>query len=447
MEIIYFLAGVLAAVIPIVCYLLARKKVFEQQAAQQTGFLAEQEKRLSENMRRLEGELASVRTERDELARQEARLGAENRILNERLETQRTEMVSVREQMNREFRLMAESILEEKSRKFTELNRENIDRILHPLQEKIGEFKVKVEETYDKESKERFSLDSRIRELVELNRRISEEANNLTKALKGDSKTQGDWGEMILENILKKSGLSEGREYFIQKTLTDETGHAITGETGRRMRPDVIVSYPDDRKVIIDSKVSLTAYSRYVNAETREDTDRALSEHLRSIKNHIDELGTKKYQDYTDALDFVMMFIPNEPAYLVAMQHDGELWQYAYSKRVLLISPTNLIAALKMVADLWKRDDQNRNALEIARRGAALYDKFVGFVESMREIGVNLDRTARSYQQAFGQLKEGKGNLIGQVEKLRKLGLKSSKELPSGLLMKEDDAARKEETE
>ena len=362
-----------------------------------------------------------------------SRLEADNRILNDRLSAQRNEAETMREQMNNEFRLMANSILEEKSRRFTEINQENIGRILTPLQEKLVEFKQKVEDTYDKESKERFSLDTRIRELVELNRQISQEANNLTKALKGDSKVQGDWGEMILESILEKSGLVKGREYFTQETLADEVGKAQINEDGRKMRPDIIVIYPDKRRVIIDSKVSLTAYSRYVDAESPEDATKALQEHIRSLKNHVLELAAKRYQDYVESLDFVMMFVPNEPAYLVAMQQEPTLWQFAYDHRVMLISPTNLIAALKLIVDLWNRDKQSRHAIEIANQGASLYDKFVGFVNSMTEIGTNIDKVARSYQQAFSQLKEGKGNLISKAEKLRTLGIKAKKELPSGL--------------
>ncbi|MCP9611216.1 DNA recombination protein RmuC [Coprobacter tertius] len=356
---------------------------------------------------------------------------AEKRSADEKLQRQKEEIMVMREQMTNEFRLMANSILEEKSKRFTEINRENIDRILHPLQEKLSEFKQKVEETYDKESKERFSLDRRIKELVELNQQIGREANNLTKALKGDSKIQGDWGEMILESILEKSGLVKGREYYTQETITDEAGKKRLNEDGKRMRPDVVVVYPDQRKVIIDSKVSLTAYTRYVEAETPEESVKALQEHVRSLKSHVLELSAKNYQDYVKSLDFVMMFIPNEPAYLAAMRQDPSLWQFAYDKRVMMISPTNLIAALKLIVDLWNRDKQSRNALDIAERGAALYDKFVGFVDSMGEIGENLDKTYRSYRQAVGQLKEGKGNLIGQVEKLKALGIKAKKELPS----------------
>lgn len=391
-------------------------------------------RRNCELQRQLDGRQTEIKRLGQELLNEKVervKSEAEKRSADEKLQRQKEEIMVMREQMTNEFRLMANSILEEKSKRFTEINRENIDRILHPLQEKLSEFKQKVEETYDKESKERFSLDRRIKELVELNQQIGREANNLTKALKGDSKIQGDWGEMILESILEKSGLVKGREYYTQETITDEAGKKRLNEDGKRMRPDVVVVYPDQRKVIIDSKVSLTAYTRYVEAETPEESVKALQEHVRSLKSHVLELSAKNYQDYVKSLDFVMMFIPNEPAYLAAMRQDPSLWQFAYDKRVMMISPTNLIAALKLIVDLWNRDKQSRNALDIAERGAALYDKFVGFVDSMGEIGENLDKTYRSYRQAVGQLKEGKGNLIGQVEKLKALGIKAKKELPS----------------
>ena len=335
MEIIYLiiglLSGLLVAVVVFIMQYNSGKQVRQELIEARTG------QKKSEELLHEEKLIVS-------------RLEADNRILNDRLSAQRNEAETMREQMNNEFRLMANSILEEKSRRFTEINQENIGRILTPLQEKLVEFKQKVEDTYDKESKERFSLDTRIRELVELNRQISQEANNLTKALKGDSKVQGDWGEMILESILEKSGLVKGREYFTQETLADEVGKAQINEDGRKMRPDIIVIYPDKRRVIIDSKVSLTAYSRYVDAESPEDATKALQEHIRSLKNHVLELAAKRYQDYVESLDFVMMFVPNEPAYLVAMQQEPTLWQFAYDHRVMLISPTNLIAALKLIA-------------------------------------------------------------------------------------------------
>lgn len=345
--------------------------------------------------------------------------------------SQQEELVNTRNQLNKEFQILANQILEEKTQRFTDTNKMNIEAILRPLNDRLLEFKTKVEETYDKESKQRFSLEERIKELVVLNSQISEDANNLTKALKGNNKVQGNWGEMILESILEKSGLKKGEEYYIQETLRDDSGRAIQNVDGNRLQPDVVVVYPGGRKIIIDSKVSLTAYVRYIESDNDDIKIMAEKEHVLSMKQHIDELSQKSYQDYAESLDFVMMFIPNEPAYILAMQLDSSLWDYAYRKRILLISPTNLIASLKVVSDLWKREYQSRNAQEIAKRGAILYDKFAGFVDTLQEIGKNIDRSQKSYDKAISQLKDGNGNLIRQAEMLKELGVKAQKELPN----------------
>ena len=335
-----------------------------------------------------------------------------------------------RKETNNDLELMMQRILEDKSEKLTQRNNSELQALLNPFKDNINDFRKKVEETYDKESKMRFSLEQRILELVELNNRISDDAKNLTNALKGNSKVQGDWGEMILESILERSGLQKNREYFIQDTIKDEFGKAVINEHGQMMRPDVIIAYPDNKKVIVDSKVSLTAYSKYMDADISSPTKkRFLDEHILSIRKHVRELANKSYQDYTTSLDFVMMFIPNEAAYALAMQENPDLWQEAYKQRVLIISPTNLIAALRLVADLWKREHQNRNAMEIADRGGRLYDKFATLVESLNEVGSAINKVNSTYSTAMKQVKEGSGNLISQVEKLRTLGAKTKKQL------------------
>ncbi len=359
-----------------------------------------------------------------------AELKATLQAKEELLKQQQQELLSTREQLNKDFQVLANQILEEKTARFTDINRLNMESILKPLNEKLVEFKSKVEETYDKESKQRFSLEERIRELVTLNQQISEDANNLTKALKGNNKIQGNWGEMILESILEKSGLKKGEEYFTQDILTNENGMRIVNDQNKALQPDVVVVYPGGRKIIIDSKVSLNGYVRCVEAQTDGERIAAEKDHVLSVKKHIDELSSKSYQDYIESLDFVMMFVPNEPAYILAMQLDSGIWDYAYRKRILLISPTNLIASLKVVSDLWKREYQSRNAQEIAKRGAILYDKFAGFIDTLQDVGKNIERTQKSYDKAFSQLKEGNGNLIRQAEMLKELGVKAQKELP-----------------
>lgn len=355
----------------------------------------------------------------------------ENKYHKEMLENQKTEIEGIGKKFSNEFKLLADGILEDKSKRFTELNQNNIERLLKPLGENILNFQKKVDEVYDRESKERFSLGKEVEKLVQLNQKISEEANNLTNALKGQVKQQGNWGEMILESILERSGLVKDREYFVQESFKDEEG--------RRFQPDVIIKYPDNRKVIIDSKVSLVAYERYCSSQNSDEQKKELTSHIRSIRNHIDILSSKGYQELVGDLDFVTMFLPVEPAFIIAMQADPDIWNYAYSRSVLLLSPTNLIAALKLIHNLWQREYQNRHALEIAERGGQLYDKFVGFVESLTSVGDNISRSQKSYEQAMGQLTDGKGNLVSQAQKLKDLGAKAKKSIPTSLLDSFDD--------
>ncbi len=353
---------------------------------------------------------------------------AEYRALEEKLLEHRKEFEDMQARFTVEFKNLANEILEEKSKKFTEQNKVNLNDILKPLGEKIKDFEKKVEEVYDKESQQRYSLKEEVKRLAELNQQVSKEASNLSKALKGDSKSQGIWGEIILESILEKSGLVKDREYFIQESFK--------GENEKRQQPDVILNYPGNRSIIIDSKVSLTAYERYVSAEDDKMRETAMKEHLLSVRKHIQELSLKNYQDLyqLNSLDFVMMFLPVEPAYLLAIQADSDMWQYAYDKRILLISPTNLIAALKLVVSLWRQEYQNKNALEIARRSGELYDKFVGFMEDLTDVGNKLKQTQKSYDASMNKLSLGRGSLVKRAQDLKELGIKTRKDIPQNII-------------
>ena len=302
------------------------------------------------------------------------------------------------------------------------------------MKNELGDFKKKVEETYEKESKERFSLGKEIDRLVKMSEQVSQEANNLTTALKGNSKMQGNWGEMILESILEHSGLVHGREYVTQEFIRDLSGNIIKDDQGHGLQPDVIISYPDHRKVIIDSKVSLVAWEQYVSESDIGKQEQALKSHISSLRNHIDGLSKKNYPKYAIALDYVLMFIPIEPAFLEAVKKDTLLWKYAYDKKIMLVSPTNLLAVLKIIADLWKVEQQNRNAIEIAEKAGALYDKFHGFLTNLELVGKKLSDAQISYDDAFKQLSTGKGNLIGRVEELKKMGADAGKQIPDRLL-------------
>ncbi len=410
--ILYFLSG--TALTALIAFFFHRSVVKQHQ----------------QNITSLQEKNGLLSVEKDQL--RERATGAETR-----LDVLENQYKKIGDNFKNEFQNLAQTILEEKSRKFSELNEEKIKGILDPLRTQIGEFKQKVEENYDKESKERFSLGREVQRLIEKTQQVSDEANNLTTALKGSTKMQGNWGEMILETLLENSGLTKGREYVVQAFLKDKAGNVIKDENGKGLQPDVVFSYPDQRKVIIDSKVSLLAWDECMSHTVKEEQDRCLKEHIRCIRQHIDGLSKKNYPRYAEALDYVLMFVPLEPAFLEAVKGDSSLWKYAYDKRILLVSPTNLFAVLKIIADLWKVEMQNKHAIEIADKAGQLYDKFVSFIDNMEAVGKKIGDAQDCYQDAFKQLSTGRGNLIGRVEELKKMGAKANKQLGDKILMLE----------
>lgn len=378
---------------------------------------------LKEEKNKLQSQLELQTDTIQGLRQQQVRLQEANKFLEERLATQKEDLLGLKDKLYKDFELLSQNILEKKTEKFTEQNKVSMDAILSPLKEKISSFEKQVQDAYEKENAARFSLGEKVKELMDLNHQLKQEAHSLVNALKGQSKTQGDWGEMILESILEKSGLVNGREYHTQSSFKSEDG--------RQQRPDVIVDYPGGRQVVIDAKVSLNAYERFSSAETEEEQVGAMKEHIMAIRNHVKTLSEKNYQDLYQltTLDYVLMFVPIEPAFLVAVQQDQDLWQYAYERKVVLISPTNLMAVMRLIADMWQVEHQNQNALEIAKRGGELYDKFVGFVEDLKKVGEQVDRTQKSYDAAMNKLSDGKGNLMRQAEMLKELGAKTKKSL------------------
>jgi DNA recombination protein RmuC len=421
METVYLLLG--AAVVAVITGLIIRsyyggKLIVLQEKCNQLLQQYEEIKSTSANKEKTLYELTSSNSVKE----------TELKHLTERLQEQKQEIIEIREKLNIEFRNLANEILEEKSKKFTDQNKTNLDQILKPLGDKLKDFEKKVEETYDKEAQQRFSLKEEVKRLAELNQQVSKEASSLTKALKGESKTQGNWGEIILESILERTGLRKDHEYTVQDSFT--------AEGNRRYQSDVIIHYPGDRSIVIDSKVSLTAYDNYIAATDDKEKDLALKAHLISVKNHINELASKNYQDIEaiKTLDFVILFMPVEPAYLIAIQNEPQLWSVAYDKRILLISPTNLVAVLKMVESLWKREYQNRNVLEIAQQGGALYDDFVRLSENLIKLGRKIDDASIHYKDTMKKISEGKGNLVSRVEKLKALGVKARKNIPDSML-------------
>ena len=375
-----------------------------------------------------------IEGERNELAIKLAK--AEERVENARTAYNdlKTSITSMGETYKMEFKNVANEILDQKSKSLEETSNKNIKTLLDPLNKDLKDFKEKVDKVYSDEARERHSLEGQVKRLVDSSAQVSQQAENLTNALKGNVKQQGNWGEMILSSILENSGLTENREYFLQEFIRDKSGEIIKDENGNGLQPDVTIHYPDERKVIVDSKVSLVAWERYMSETDPNAQKLALEAHIKSLKAHIDGLSKKNYPKYAKALDHVILFVPIEPAFLEAVKEDTGLWKYAYDKKVLIVGPTNLLLVLKIVADIWQIEKQSKNAIEIAEKAGELYDKLLGFVESMEDVGAGLKKANQNYEKAMGQLSTGNGNAIKKAEELKALGADTKKQFPERLI-------------
>lgn len=393
----------------------------------------EEQNQFSKNVELERKEKEEIRREKDSLSVQLTKKEADFENLWQRNKEQKQEVEELQEKFTKEFENLANKILEEKTVKFTEQNKENLKNILSPLQEKIQHFEKKVEDTHKESIDYHAALRQQIVGLKEMNEQMSKETLNLTKALKGDSKMQGNWGELILERVLEKSGLEKGREYEVQQSFT-------TGE-GNRLFPDVVINLPDGKKMIVDSKVSLTAYERYTNEDDDSQKSGFLKEHINSIKRHVEQLSDKNYQDLyqMESPDFVLLFIPIESAFAIALNEDNSLYNKAFERNIIIVTPTTLLATLRTIDSMWTNQKQQENALEIARQAGALYDKFEGFVSDLIKIGKKMDEAKVEYSSAMTKLVEGKGNLVGSVERLKKMGAKAKKSLPDSIVKRAEE--------
>ncbi len=404
--------------------------------------LEEREQQLRNSLTVLEGRLSDaeehkvhLQQEKEHLGNQLVRYEADMENLHLKNREQKEEVEKLQEKFTKEFENLANKILEEKSLKFTERNEKNIKNILTPLNEKIQLFEKKVEES----QKENISIHSALKEqllnLQTQNLKITQEAENLTKALKGDSKMQGNWGELVLERVLEKSGLEKDREYVVQQSFTLEDGS--------RVLPDVIINLPDGKKMIVDSKVSLTDYERFVNAEDDVAKEKFLKDHISSLRKHVDQLSAKKYEDLyeMESPDFVLLFVPIEPAFAIAINNDNAIYNKAFEQNIVIVTPSTLLATLRTIDSMWNNEKQQRNAIEIARQAGALYDKFEGFVSDLTKVGKKMDDAKDEYKGAMNKLVDGRGNIIVSIEKLKKMGAKAKKSIPEPILKRaqEDD--------
>ena len=426
----YIIAITLIIMSIVITYIITKLKFEKTSSALEERIRSmEIEKEGQENTAKaLNQQIETTRSEKDQLQMELVRLGAQLDHTRQKLTEQEAEMEKLQEKFTKDFEILANKILEDKTSKFTEKNKENMEQILNPLQEKIKSFEKKVEDTHKESIEKQSALRQQILGLKELNEQMSKDAVNLTRALKGDSKKQGDWGELQLETILEKAGLQKDIHYTTQDGYRDEEE--------RLKKPDLIINLPDQKHLIIDSKVSLTGYERFFNAENELDEKVSLKSHVQSIQKHIKELGTKNYTALygINSPDYVIMFVPIEPALMLALQQDQDLYLQALDKNVVMVSTSTLLATLSTVASIWKQEDQKRNVIEIASQAGALYDKFEGLVQDLLKIGKQINASQESYRGAMNKLSEGKGNLITRVEKLKELGAKTKKSIPSKLL-------------
>ena len=425
MEIIWLITGI--AIGGIATWFVAKFKFAAQQNNTPTRVHEAQLTTLQNEFNRLKKDLENERQTTTSLNIKLSTTESDYRHLQEKLANQKKELTELQEKFSTEFKNLANEILEEKTKKFTDQNKVSMGELLNPLKEKIATFEQKVEQSNKDNLQNNTALREQIKGLKELNQQITKEAENLTKALKGDTKTQGNWGEFILESILQKSGLEKNREYQVQESLNTEDG--------KRYQPDVVIKLPDNKNIIVDSKVSLVAYEQFVNGEEGDKTT-FLKMHIDSVYKHIKNLNEKNYQDLygVKGLDFVLLFMPIEPAFSLAVQHSNKLFTDAYEKNIVIVSPTTLIATLRTIANIWKNEYQNRNALEIARQGGNLYDKFVAFTEDLRNVGKHMDASQKVYDEAMNKLVDGNGNLVNRMQKIKDLGVKTSKKIAEKLV-------------
>ncbi len=411
-------------------------KIENQKQVQEYKQLVQNEKdRTDKTIGELKTEKETIRSQKENLTILVTQKNAELENTQLRLSENKEEVEKLQEKFTKEFENLANRILEEKSVKFTEQNKENLKQILNPLQEKIQTFEQKIDNTNKENIERHAALGEHLKSLHEQNIKISTEAINLTKALKGDSKTQGNWGELILERVLEKSGLEKGREYELEKSFTVNDGER------QRLRPDVIIHLPDNKKMIVDSKVSLTAYEKMVNAESEEERNLFLKEHIVSLNRHVVQLSEKKYEDLyeIESPDFVLLFVPIEPAFAVATNFDNQLYNKAFEKNIVIVTPSTLLATLRTIDSMWNNEKQQRNAIEIARQAGALYDKFDGLIADLTKVGKKMDEAKSGYKDAMNKLFEGRGNLITSVEKIKKLGAKAKKSLPDSIIQRAEE--------